>query len=70
MPMTLLSSNFPKEFLMGVPIVAQWLMNPTSILEDVGSSLAFLSGLRIEHCHEMWCRSQTQLRSPIVVAVV
>ena len=33
-------------------------------------SLASLSGLRIRHCHELWCRSQTQLRSGIEVAVV
>ena len=26
-------------------------------------SLASLSGLRIQHCHELWCRSQTRLRS-------
>ena len=25
-------------------------------------SLASLSGLRIQHCHELWCRSQTWLR--------
>ena len=33
-------------------------------------SLALLSGLRIQCCHEMWCRSQMQLRSDIAVAVV
>jgi len=26
-------------------------------------SLASLSGLRIWHCHELWCRSQMRLRS-------
>ena len=26
-------------------------------------SLALLSGLRIRRCYELWCRSQTQLRS-------
>ena len=26
-------------------------------------SLALPSGLRIQHCHELWCRSQTLLSS-------
>ena len=33
-------------------------------------SLAFLSGLRLRHCRELWCRSQTQLGSGVAVAVV
>ena len=33
-------------------------------------SLASLSALRIWHCHELWCMSQTQLRSHVAVAVV
>ena len=32
-------------------------------------SLALLSGLRILHCHELWCRSQMRLRSHIAVAL-
>ena len=32
-------------------------------------SLALLSGLRIQRCHELWCRSQMWLRSDISVAV-
>ena len=32
-------------------------------------SLASLSGLRILHCCELWCRSQTQLGSGVAVAV-
>ena len=32
-------------------------------------SLASLSGLRIQHCHELWCRSQMLLRSDIDVVV-
>ena len=32
-------------------------------------SLALLSGLRIWHCHELWCRSQTLLGSHVAVAV-
>ena len=33
-------------------------------------SLASLSGLRIWCCQELCCRSQTQLRSGVAVAVV
>ena len=32
-------------------------------------SLASLGGLRIQGCHELWCRSQMQLESGIAVAV-
>ena len=31
--------------------------------------LALLSGLRIQHCCELWCRSQTQFGFQVVVAV-
>ena len=33
-------------------------------------SLALISGLRVWHCCELWCRSQTPLRSGIAVALV
>ena len=33
-------------------------------------SLAFLSGLGIQSCQELWCRSKRQLRSHVAVAVV
>ena len=45
-------------------------MNPTRNHEVRGRSLASLSGLRIQRCRELWCRSQMQLGSSIVVAVV
>ena len=32
-------------------------------------SLTLLSGLRIQHCHVLWCRSQTWLGSGMDVAV-
>ena len=32
-------------------------------------SLALPSGLRIWHCHELWCRLQTRLRPSVAVAV-
>ena len=31
---------------------------------------AWLSGLRIWRCHELWCRSQMRLGSRVAVAVV
>ena len=43
------------------------VMNPTSTHEDRVSSLASLSGLRIRHCHKLWCGSQTWLLSCIAV---
>ena len=33
-------------------------------------SLGLLSGLRIRHCRELWCRLQTQLRSDVSVTVM
>ena len=36
--------------------MTQRLTNPTSVHEDVGSTLASLSGLRIWRCCELWCR--------------
>ena len=55
--------------LSGVPVMAQRVMNPTSIHEDAGSILASLSGLRSQSCRELWYRSQMWLGSCIAVAV-
>ena len=49
--------------------MAQWLTNPTRNHEIAGSILALLSGLRIQRCRELWCRSQMRLGSPIAVAL-
>ena len=53
----------------GVPVMAQWLTNPTSNNEVAGSIPGSLSGLGIQHCHELWCGLQTRLRFHIAVAL-
>ena len=64
-------SDLLKNFFLGVPVVAQWKQTGlASILEDVVQSLALLSGLRIQHCHELWCRWKMWLGSGVSVAVV
>ena len=62
-------NSYQEKHIMGVPIVVQWLTNPTSIHEDTGS-IPVLSRLRIRHCCELWCRSQTWLGFRVAVAVV
>ena len=53
----------------GVPIMAQQKQIRLGTKRFRGQSLASLSGLRIWCCHELWCRSQMQLRSGVAVAV-
>ena len=53
----------------GVPIMAQQLMNLTSIHEDVGLIPDLAHALRILRCRELWCRSQMRLGSDVTVAV-
>ena len=54
---------------MGVPIVAEWAANLTSIHEDVGS-IPSLSGLRIWSMHELQCTLQMWLGSDVAVAML
>ena len=53
----------------GVPVVAQQKHTQLVSMRMRVGSLTLLSGLRIQCCHELWCRSQTRLRSGIAVAV-
>ena len=50
--------------------MAQWLTNLTRNMRFRVRALVLLSGLRIRHCHELWCRLQTRLRPCIAIAVV
>ena len=47
--------------------VPQWVTNSTSILRIWVQSLASLGGLRIQHCCQLWYRSQAWLRSGMAV---
>ena len=53
----------------GVPIVSQRKIIQLGTTRLQVQSLASFSGLRIWHCHELWCRSQMWLGSCIAVAV-
>ena len=53
----------------GVPIVAQWKQIRLGTMRLHVLFLASLIGLKIWHCHELWCLLQMQLRSFIAVAL-
>ena len=59
-----------KNYILEVPVMAQQERILLVAMRMQVRSLASLSGLRIWRCHELWCRSQTQLGSCIAVAVV
>ena len=53
----------------------QWSSRHGSVVSEPdwhpwGWSLASISGLRIQHCHELWCSPQMLLGSRVAVAVV
>ena len=50
--------------------MAQWLTNPTRILEDECSIPDLGQWVKDLHCRELWCRSHMQLESRVAVAVV
>ena len=60
--------NKKKSQKSGVPVVAQWLTNPTRTMRLRVRSPPLLSGLTIRLCRELWCRLQTRLGSRVAVA--
>ena len=61
--------DLKKKSNLGVPIVVQWKRIQLVTMRFWVRSLATLSELRIQHCRELWCRSQTWLGSCIAMAV-
>ena len=53
----------------GVPILAQWKRIQLGTMRLLVQSLASLSGLRIQRCYELWCRSKARLRSQVAVGL-
>ena len=49
--------------LSGIPVMAQQQRTQLVTMRMWVQSLASLSGLSIQHCHELWYRLQTLLRS-------
>ena len=54
----------------GVPVMVQWKQIQLGTMRLQVQFLTSLSGLRIQCCHELWYKSQMQLRSCIAVALV
>ena len=50
--------------------MAQQLVNPADIHEDVGLIPGLAQWLRIQHCCELWYMSKMWLGSRVAVAVV
>ena len=68
--MTIQKAHFIKGTFLEVPVVAQWKGIQLVSMRIWIQSLASLSGSGIRHCHELWGRLRTQLRSHVAVAAV
>ena len=53
------SAAIKKSKAEGIPVVAQWRTQVQFLVS--------LSGLRIQHCPDLWCRSQMWLGSGVAV---
>ena len=58
-----------KMLYIGNSIVAQWKRTRLVSMRMWVQSLASFTGSRIQHCCEVWCRLQMQLRSCVAVVV-
>ena len=65
----MLYMNVVKRVNPGVPVVAQWLTNPTRNHEVAGSVPALAQWVKDPVFCELWCRLQMQLGSCVAVAV-
>ena len=61
--------HFKNKFNNGVPIVAQQVMNPTNIHEDVGSIPGLTQWIKDRVSGELWYRSRMRLRCCVAMAV-
>ena len=61
--------NIYQECVLGSSHHGSAVSDPNSITRMWVRSLALLSGVRIWHCHELWCRLQSRLGSRIAVAL-
>ena len=63
-----ISHDLELEELIGVPVMVQWLTNPTRNHEVVGSIPALAQWVN-DPVNPLWCRLQTWLRSCVAVAL-
>ena len=56
--------------MLGVPIIAQQKQIRLVTMRLCIQSLALLSGLQIQRCHELWCWLQMWLGSVVAVAPI
>ena len=66
---TLSYIDYINKVKLGVLLMAQQLTTQLASMRTQVQSLTLLSGLRIWHCCELWCRLQAWLGSRMAVAV-
>ena len=61
----LTKDSHPEYSYKGVPVVAQWLTNPTRNDEVAGLIPGLTQRVKDRRCHELWCGWQMWLRSGV-----